>query len=266
MKTAVRQIGSAAVFFVVWCVLISGACGETVSNDEAIADLIAALKPSIVAVGTYYFNDKPKAGLAGTGFAISGGRKIVTNYHVVSGIIEKNKEPYLRIFHRLFDAKGIQARIIGIDRFHDLAILEHTGRPLPALEIAPEGSAREGHRVLFSGYPIGMVLGLHMTTHFGRISAIAPLVQPSPSARIIDGELIRHLDNPYEVFQIDAAAFPGNSGSPVVRVSTGEVIGVINQVFVKGKKEHALTRPSGITYAIPARYIRELEHNMTKKD
>ena len=68
----------------------------------------------------------------------------------------------------------------------------------------------------------------------------------------------RHLSEPWDIFQIDATAYPGNSGSPVYRVSTGKVIGVVNKVFVKGKKEHALTAPTGITYAIPADFIKTL--------
>jgi S1-C subfamily serine protease len=53
-------------------------------------------------------------------------------------------------------------------------------------------------------------------------------------------------------------AYPGNSGSPLYDGHTGEVIGVINAVFVKSTKENALKDPSGITYAIPAKYVREL--------
>jgi hypothetical protein len=39
---------------------------------------------------------------------------------------------------------------------------------------------------------------------------------------------------------------------------TGEVLGVINMVFVKGTKESALTNPSGISYAIPSKFVLEL--------
>ena len=60
------------------------------------------------------------------------------------------------------------------------------------------------------------------------------------------------------MFQLDATAYPGNSGSPVYDPATGEVIGVVNMVFVKGTKEAALAQPSGITYAIPSRYLIEL--------
>jgi hypothetical protein len=36
------------------------------------------------------------------------------------------------------------------------------------------------------------------------------------------------------------------------------VVGIINMVFIKGLKETAITSPSGITYAIPSRYVQEL--------
>jgi len=245
-----------ALLFFSFCPSFSWA-GE--KEDNRFADLIQTIKPSIVAVGTYYFNDVPKASYMGTGFIIKGGKRLVTNYHVIASLKENKKLPYLRIFHRSFSKKGIKARIVAIDKFHDLAILEQEAKLLPALEIADSSKVREGYQVLFTGYPIGFVLGLNPTTHTGIISSIAPLIKPSPSARIINGELIRHLTHPYDIFQIDATAFPGNSGSPVCMAATGEVIGVINKVFVKGRKEHALTDPTGITYAIPANFIKALE-------
>lgn len=266
MNAAAKWICFAAAFLFACGPGILLAKDRTALEDTAIADLIDSLKPSIVAVGTYYFNDIPKAALLGTGFAVFNGRTIVTNYHVISGVIQRNRQAYLRIFHKSLGTKGIRVKVAGIDKFHDLAILKQEKSPLPPLAIAAQGDIREGYQVIFSGYPIGLVLGLNMTSHFGRISSIAPLVRPSPSARIIDGKLIRHLGNPYDVLQIDATAFPGNSGSPVVLVSTGEVVGVINQVFVKGKKEHALTHPSGITYAIPARFIREFARKIKIKN
>jgi len=229
------------------------------AEDDRLSGLIKKVKPSIVAVGTYYFNDLPKAAYLGTGFAIDGGKRIVTNYHVILPIIEKKKTPYLRIFHADFPDIGIKAGIVATDEFHDLAILDHESDPLPVLKIGDSSSVREGYGVIFTGYPIGLVLGLNPTTHSGIISGIAPLVKPSPSARIIDGDLIRHLNVPYNIFQIDGTAFPGNSGSPVILKSSGEVVGVINMVFIRGKKEHALSDPTGITYAIPSDFIKALK-------
>jgi serine protease Do len=71
--------------------------------------------------------------------------------------------------------------------------------------------------------------------------------------------MINQLQKPiYAVFQLDGTAYPGNSGSPLYDPESGVVYGVINMVFVKGKKEAVLSNPSGITYAIPATYIQEL--------
>jgi len=237
--------------------------GNDATQDDQLSRLIESIKPSIVAIGTFYFNDVPKPTYLGTGFVIRKGKRLVTNYHVLEPVIEKEKLPYLRIFHKNFPGTGVPAKIVAIDEFHDLAILEHTGNPLPALTLADSSTAKEGYRVLFTGYPIGFVLGLNPTTHIGIISGIAPLIKPSPNSSIMDGKLIRYLNDPYDIFQIDATALPGNSGSPVIRVSSGEVIGVINSVFVKGKKEHALTDPSGITYAIPINFILALEKSIT---
>jgi len=64
--------------------------------------------------------------------------------------------------------------------------------------------------------------------------------------------------NPFMVFQLDATAYPGNSGSPVYEPQTGRVIGVINSVFVKESRESILQKPSGISYAIPSAYVHSL--------
>ena len=60
------------------------------------------------------------------------------------------------------------------------------------------------------------------------------------------------------MFQLDATAYPGNSGSPLYNPDTGAVIGIVNKVFVQESKENVLQKPSGISYAIPIRYARAL--------
>lgn len=60
------------------------------------------------------------------------------------------------------------------------------------------------------------------------------------------------------MFQLDATSYPGNSGSPLYDPASGAVVGVLNMVFVRGAKENALSNPSGISYAIPARYLEAL--------
>jgi S1-C subfamily serine protease len=177
---------------------------------------------------------------------------------VIAGIKEKNRLFNLRVFHETLPLKGIKATLLAEDEFHDLAILKITENRFPPLPLEQTRQVKEGHKIAFTGYPIGFILGLNPTTHTGSISAIAPIVLPSPTAKIIKGALIKHLKEPFDIFQIDGTAYPGNSGSPVYRIATGEVVGVINMVFVKGKKEHVLQEPTGITYAIPIQYVHEL--------
>jgi hypothetical protein len=62
----------------------------------------------------------------------------------------------------------------------------------------------------------------------------------------------------FDIYQLDATAYPGNSGGPLYEVGRGEVIGIINMVFVKENKESVLSKPSGISFAIPVRFLREL--------
>lgn len=231
-------------------------------RDAYMADLVSTIKASTVSVGTYYYNDVPMTRFWGTGFAIGDGSRIVTNQHVVRAIKEKKRMFHLRIFHKNLPGKGVKAVLAAEDPFHDLAILIME-RQLVPLPMAADGTLKEGHQVAFTGYPIGFVLGLNTTTHTGIVSAIAPVILPSPHGSLIKGEMIKYLEHPWDIIQLDAVAFPGNSGSPVYRIATGQVVGVINKVFVKGKKEYALKEPTGITYAVPVRFVRELNRSIT---
>jgi S1-C subfamily serine protease len=112
---------------------------------------------------------------------------------------------------------------------------------------------------MFTGFPIGAAIGLFPATHRGIVSSITPIAIPQARSAELDPKTIRRLTTgTFPIFQLDATAYPGNSGSPVFDPATGEVLGVINMVFVKGTKETALTQPSGITYAIPSKFLQDL--------
>jgi S1-C subfamily serine protease len=151
------------------------------------------------------------------------------------------------------------ATLVARDPDHDLAHLRLTGAPLPALELGDSDTVQEGQELAFTGYPLGMVLGLHAATHRATLAAITPIVMPSLSSRNLDARQIAALQRPpFSIFQLDGTAYPGNSGSPVYDPASGRVWGVINAVFVKGLKETAISNPSGITYAIPVKHVRAL--------
>lgn len=225
-----------------------------------MAKTVAAVKPSIVGVGTYQKTRSPAIRFVGTGFVTGDGLSVVTNAHVVPELLDSEKFEQLGIVTGEADAISFRpAELVTRDRQHDLAHLRLSGSPLPALRLGDASSAQEGQNLAFTGFPLGMVLGLNRVTHRAMLSAITPVVMPSLNSRGLDARAIVQLQRaPFRIFQLDGTAYPGNSGSPVYDPDTGEVLGVINMVFVKGLKESAITTPSGITYAVPATYVQEL--------
>lgn len=102
------------------------------------------------------------------------------------------------------------------------------------------------------------MLGLNPSTHRVGLAAIVPIYTTVANAAQLNVRTLKQAQEPFEVFSLDAIAYPGNSGSPVWHPDTGEVLGVVNSVYVKGAKEAALTAPSGISYAIPVKYVHQL--------
>ncbi|MDF1643386.1 MAG: serine protease [Pseudomonadales bacterium] len=233
-----------------------------------LADTIEAVKPSIVGIGTYKIDNRPPAKLAGTGFVVSDGRHLITNSHVIPNMLDQNHNEFLVAFVGVGNQPDIRrVELLERDTVHDLALLKMEGAALPALKIRSSKIVREGENYAFTGFPIGAVLGLYPVTHRGIISSITPIAVPQTSAGSISAKMLKQLRDPYRVFQLDATAYPGNSGSPMYHPETGRVVGVINKVFVKESKEAVLEKPSGISYAIPSRYVRELleKHGLSSK-
>jgi S1-C subfamily serine protease len=131
------------------------------------------------------------------------------------------------------------------------------------LTLSSRKTVREGESYAFTGFPLGAVLGLYPVTHRGMISSITPMAIPAQSARALTAQKIQRLRNPLMVYQLDATAYPGNSGSPLYDPDDGTVVGILNGIAVKSTKEDALSTPSGISYAIPVRYLRELLASLT---
>lgn len=226
-------------------------------------DTIARVKASVVAVGTLQKLRSPQFQFLGTGFAVGDGSLVATNAHVVSRPLATGADPELLVVAIPSDnPQQPQIRVVqraGEDAARDLALLRLPGAPLPALKLRDSDTVREGEQFLLTGFPIGTVLGLYAATHRAMIAAITPIAIPPPDASKLEAALIRRLQaGAFPVFQLDATSYPGNSGSPVYDPRSAEVVGILNMVFVKGTKENALTNPSGISYAIPARHLQAL--------
>lgn len=226
-----------------------------------LADTIAKVKPSVVIVGVFKPTNSPRFTLRGTGFVVGDGNQVVTNAHVLPGPAEE--DPASSLVVQVRDGQGQlqmrQAKLLEMDRIHDLALLRIQGAPVPAMAMRDSDTVREGQSVAFAGFPIGGALGFSMVTHRGVVSSITAIALPTPTAQQLNERTVRRLrEGAFDIFQLDATAYPGNSGGPLFDVDTGEVLGILNMVLVKGTKESALTNPSGISYAIPAKYVQQL--------
>ncbi len=230
------------------------------SAHAEFPDVVARIKPSVVVVGTFDGLASPKFSLKGTGFVIGDGSLVATNAHVLDKAVESDNAVLTVVINPGTAATQMRRAVrLAQDEGHDLALLKIDGSPLPALTLADGGLVREGAAVGFTGFPIGGALGFSPVTHRGMISAVTSIAPPVPSARALNEKVIRAVKSGrYDVYQLDATAYPGNSGSPVFDAESGVVIGIINMVFIKSTREAALSQPSGISYAIPAIHLKEL--------
>lgn len=240
------------------------ATGAVAADRQATIERVRA---SVVAIGTFDRTRSPQFQFMGTGFAVGDGTTIVTNAHVLPPVLDPSRRETLAVLlpgksrdgSDKDDVQARDAKQVAVDANADLALLKISGGPLPVLKLRDSENVREGQDVFFTGFPIGAVLGPYPATHRGMVSVVTPIAIPQGRAAELDPAVVRRLSaGSFPVFQLDATAYPGSSGSPVYDPDTGEVIGIVNMVLVKSTKESALSQPSGITYAVPSKHLKAL--------
>jgi S1-C subfamily serine protease len=222
------------------------------ARAETLPELVARAKRSVVIVGSFGLLDSPQFGFRAAGFAVVDGLHVLTNAHVVPeetpGRIDRSLAVQAWTPESQWQTRS--AKVLATDRAHDLALLQIDGPPLPVLRLAAK-EVPEGTAIALVGVPIGNALGYSHVTHRGIVSARAPIVPPAAGPQGLSARAVRQLrDGAFEVMQLDATAYPGNSGGPVIDVETGEVVGVLQGGIVKGTREAALSAPTGISYAV----------------
>lgn len=244
-------------------VLLAAALPLCLPLKAGLPEVVAATKPSVMAVGVYDPLTSPRFAFRGTGFVVGNGRLLATNAHVLPD--EPLALSKLAMMPSGNRRAGVDApaevrglTVLHLDRQHDVALLRFEGdllQPLPLADVP----AREGQSVAFIGFPIGSALGLAPVTHRGIVSSIVPFALPPPNAGQLDAAAIARLRRPpFVVYQLDATAYPGNSGGPLFDAESGQVLGILNMVLVKASRESLLSQPSGISYAIPVEHLRAL--------
>ncbi|WP_420933441.1 S1 family peptidase [Alteromonas sp. A081] len=238
--------------------ILMASASSLASDQEQFPDVVSRVTKSTLAIAIDAPIKHAAPRVLGTGFVVDTGEYAITNYHVVSQVLDPTiVENYVVLSGEGTKVRKIKAEIVKIDPKHDLALLKLSETLEPSVlssnELLPPGTD-----VAFTGFPIGAILGLYPATHRGYISAITPDAIPARNADELTIAMMKRLQSTSLIYQLDATAYPGNSGSPVYEPDTGNVVGVINKVLVKDTKESALSSPTGISYAVPIKYVREL--------
>jgi len=183
-----------------------------------IADVVAAVKPSVVAIdtetGVQVFHRSFTQEGAGSGWIVSPDGIIVTNNHVVAGA--------QRISVTLDDGRvfAVDPNTVRGDPLNDLAVLRIDAENLPAAVIGDSSSLRVGDWVVSIGNPLGL-----------GISAKEGIVSRLDVSLAVEGPALDHF------IETSAAINPGNSGGPLANMR-GEVVGItsakISSVGVEG--------------------------------
>ena len=140
---------------------------------------------------------------------------ILTNAHVVEGATT--------IYVTLTDKREFKAKLLGMDKRTDVAVVKIEARDLPKLPLGDSSRVRVGEWVLAIGSPFG----LENTVTAGIVSAKS-----------------RDTGDYLPFIQTDVAVNPGNSGGPLLNTA-GQVIGINSQIFSRSGGY------MGISFAIP---------------
>jgi serine protease Do len=171
----------------------------------------------------------------GSGIIISPDGYIVTNDHVVDGATQ--------IKVTMKDRRILNARVIGVDKLNDLAVIKVDASNLPTIAWGDSTKLAPGQTVLAFGSPFGY---FPFSVTRGIVSA---LNRPNP-----------YSDDPRKpgnFIQTDAAINPGNSGGALVNAH-GELIG-INTFIISNNGSFA-----GAGFAIPSQIVRSTAEQLIK--
>jgi serine protease Do len=173
--------------------------------------------------------DTPLRGL-GSGFIVSQDGYILTNAHVVDGADTVNV--------RLTDRREFRAKVVGVDKQSDVAVLKIDAASLPFVRLGKSADANVGEWVVAIGSPYGF--------------------DNSVTAGIVSAKSRSLPDANYTQFiQTDVAVNPGNSGGPLFNLA-GEVIGINSQIYSRSGGYQ------GISFAIPIETALNVKDQLVK--
>jgi serine protease Do len=231
----------------------ASASATLVQFNDALEALAAKVSSAVVQIlvtsyGPVHEENRTQTALivrqhaVGSGVIVDPGGYIVTNAHVVEGAQR------IRVALPLPGDSGhaipvgkrhiLEARLVGIHKETDLALLKIDETDLPTLPLLAQQRPRVGQLV----FAIGSPEGLQNSVTMGVVSAVSRQIDP---------------DKPLTYIQTDAPINPGNSGGPLVDMN-GAVVGINTFILSQGGGSE------GLGFAIPARIVDFVYHSLRK--
>ena len=219
----------------------------TAVDWEAVS---ATVSPAVVTINV---SGQNSSGI-GSGAIVDSSGNIVTNYHVISSVVDGSG----RIQVTLTDGRIYEAKIVGTDQSTDLAVIRLVNPPsdLVAAQFGQSSDLKVGQPVMAIGSP----LGLSNTVTTGIISALNRPVQVQASESNDQGNSkdpfnqLQQQNNQAvttNAIQVDASINPGNSGGPLFN-EHGQVIGINSSIASLSSSSSSQAGSIGLGFAIPS--------------
>jgi serine protease Do len=174
----------------------------------------------------------------GSGVILTADGYIVTNNHVVENARKVEVKLPTREGTRAA-SMTLAAKVVGVDRETDLAVLKIDGKNLATLALGDSSQLRQGELVMAFGNPFG----LEGSVSTGVVSSTSRQLKP---------------DDPMAYIQTDAPINPGNSGGPLVDAE-GRVVGINTMIYTRSGGSE------GIGFAVPSNVVKNV-YNQIRKD
>ena len=225
--------------------------------SSSLEALVGRVRPSVVQIYSTGYATSEESGdsttasllskqhSTGSGIVLTEDGYIVTNAHVVKGArriqvrLPSAGEMAGRNVTMQPDGKLIEAKLVGLDRDIDLAVVKIDRKGLPFLTFGDSSRLHQGELVMAFGSP----LGLESSVSMGVVSSVARALHP---------------DDMMVYIQTDAPINPGNSGGPLVD-SQGHVIGINTFILTQSGGSE------GLGFAIPSSIVKNVYGQIRKE-
>jgi serine protease Do len=239
-----------AIYYLIGNNTIASPSGTTtnITVDKSSTNVVSAIAektvPSVVGIAATtsvnsFFGFSTDSSSEGSGVVYSEDGYIITNYHVISSVVESTTSGKISVYLSTDSETAIEASVVGYNSDYDLAVIKIDKSGLTAIEFADSNDVSVGDMAVAIGNPGG--LNYMSSVSSGIISGLNRTIQLEGTAQM-------------KLLQTDAAINPGNSGGALVDCN-GKLIGINSSKISSEEYE-------GMGFAIPSNTVKKVVSNI----